>query len=58
MVFNLFGGIFIMKKNLLVAAMATMMVMGGAMTAHAEEIQWIKDPSTWDRIKYSYEGLI
>lgn len=47
-----------MKKNLLVAAMATMMVMGGAMTAHAEEIQWIKDPSTWDRIKYSYEGLI
>lgn len=37
-----------MKKNLLVAAMATMMVMGGAMTVHAEEVQWIKDPSTWD----------
>lgn len=36
------------KKSLVVLAMAAAMVLGGAMTAHAEEVQWIKDPSTWD----------
>lgn len=36
------------KKSLLVLATAAVMVLGGAFTAHAEEVQWIKDPSTWD----------
>lgn len=36
------------KKSLLVLATAVVLVLGGAFTAHAEEVQWIKDPSMWD----------